>query len=189
MLDLETWGQGSNSVIVQLSAVEFDIKSGEIGEIFNMYIDPNSCISNGLKIEPDTILWWLGQSDDARSTLLKSINLAKECENTLLKVLTYFESWIKIRFNRDKMIWGRGPRFDFGILTDAYKALGIEIPWDFRNERCVRTMEWLRPEIKKSVSLVDSVGHGSEGGGLHNGVTDAIYQAKYVSAIYNSLNA
>lgn len=187
MIDLETWGQSSNSVIVQLSATIFDIETGIQGSTFNMFIDPNSSVKHGLTIEPSTILWWMLQSDAARNNMVKSINTATG-SNSLPVVLSAFSRWFKEYCNDKTIVWGRGPRFDFGLLTDSYNAIGIPIPWNFRNEMCVRTMEWLRPLIKQSIKPVDEVGHGSEGGGTHNGLTDAIYQAKYISAIFNNLN-
>lgn len=186
MIDLETWGQSSGSVIVQLSAAAFDIETGQYGTTFNMFIDPNSSVHHGLKIEPSTIIWWLNQSEAARNNLVKSLNTSIGT-NTLPTVLADFSRWFKEHCDKDTIVWGRGPRFDFGLLTDAYNAIGLPIPWNFRNEMCVRTMEWLRPLIKASVPKVDT-GHGSEGGGLHNGLLDAIYQLKYVSAIFKNLN-
>ena len=49
----------------------------------------------------------------------------------------------------DYEIWGNSPRFDLGILQDAYRALNMKIPWDFRKERDVRTLVSFIPEIKK----------------------------------------
>jgi hypothetical protein len=187
MLDIETWGQGSNSVIVQLSAATFDIETGQYGTTFNMFIDPNSSVQHGLKIEPSTILWWLNQSEAARNNMVRSVNTTIGV-NTLPIVLADFSRWFKEHCDKDTIVWGRGPRFDFGLLTDSYNAIGVPIPWNFRNEMCVRTMEWLRPDVKKTINPVDAVGHGSEGGGMHNGLTDAIYQLKYVSAIFKNLN-
>lgn len=187
MIDLETWGQDSNSVIVQLSAVQFDMQTGQYGSTFNMYIDPNSSVKHGLHIEPSTIIWWMIQSDAARTNMINSVNRSIG-SNTLPVVLSEFSRWFKENCDTDTIVWGRGPRFDFGLLKDSYNAIGLSIPWNFRNEMCVRTMEWLRPLIKQSTKPVDMVGHGSEGGGMHNGIIDALYQIKYVSAIYNALN-
>jgi hypothetical protein len=188
MLDLETWGQGSNSVIIQIAAVTFDITTGKFDSKFNMYINPNSSVEHGLKIEPDTMIWWFTQSDAARNNVVKKLQTGTGFINTLPDVLNEFTNWFKTHCDKNTIVWGRGPRFDFGILTDAYKAINLHIPWNFRNEMCVRTMEWLRPDIKKSIPPVDNVGHGSEGGGTHDGLTDAFYQIKYVSAIWKDLN-
>jgi hypothetical protein len=187
MLDIETWGQSSNSVIIQLSAVLFDIQTGHLGSTFNMFIDPNSSVRHGLKIEPSTVIWWMIQSDAARNNMVTSINHSIG-SNSLPTVLSDFTRWFKENCNSDTIVWGRGPRFDFGLLTNAYNTIGLPIPWNFRNEMCVRTMEWLRPTIKNSIPKVDEIGHGSEGGGMHNGLTDAIYQTKYVSEIFKDLN-
>lgn len=180
MVDLESWGQDSNSVIVQLSAVAFDINTGTCGNVFNKYIDPFSAARNGLKIEPGTVLWWMLQKDNARNNMVTNINRIVG-KNTLANVLAEFSQWFQENCSPNTIVWGRGPRFDFGLLTDAYRAVDLPTPWNFRNEMCVRTMEWLRPAVKQTVSL-------EEGTIAHDGVTDCIYQIKYVSAIYRSLN-
>jgi len=52
MLDIETLGVSPGCVILSLSAVEFDINTGELGESFNMGIDIKSCVDAGLTIDP-----------------------------------------------------------------------------------------------------------------------------------------
>ncbi len=193
MLDLETLGQGSNSVITSIGAVQFDIVTGQTGKKFKMNVDIDSCLGAGLKIESGTVLWWLKQSEAARNNFIA----AQYNSSVLLDVLdhlTKFLNYLPISSTEsfdvnDLIMWGRGPRFDFGILNDAYKACGMESPWNFRNEMCVRTMEFLRPQIKKNILPVDVVGHGSEGGGTHDAVLDCLYQIEYVSNIFNNLNS
>lgn len=71
MLDLETMGNKSNSVILSVGAVMFDIETGEIGEYFYERIEFQSALDVGLKINADTVEWWMKQSDEARAQLFE----------------------------------------------------------------------------------------------------------------------
>lgn len=66
MIDLETMGTSTNSAIMSIGAVVFDIKSGNIGNKFEVHIDLNSSIKAGFDIDADTIYWWLKQNKDAQ---------------------------------------------------------------------------------------------------------------------------
>jgi len=80
----------------------------------------------------------------------------------------------------DFQIWGNGARFDIGILEDAYKACGYEtLPWNFRNERDVRTLVSFAPKIKE---------HYPAMGVEHHPIDDCKYQIGYCTAIWNKLN-
>lgn len=199
MLDIETMGQGPNAQITSIAAVEFNIQTGEIQRTFHEHVDIIKC-KYDFDLEPATILWWFKQSKAAQDTFLEGQKNSKP----LTQILTEFENWFrglcyandlvhklvaqrKVQAISDICIWGRGPRFDMGILTNTYNRLGRQIPWDFRNERCVRTIEWLAPLIKHNTSKVDTTGHGAEGGGLHDGLLDAKYQIAYVSEIYKRI--
>lgn len=180
MLDIETLGDESGSIITSIGAVQFDPQNGQTGKTFHRYINIQTAHNAGLKMNPSTILWWLEQSDEARRELLNGNRKGLDIKDVLIE----FSQWLKIELNTVFYVWGRGPRFDMGILADAYRKINIAIPWDTRKELCVRTMEFINPEIKKDTTPVDS-GHGSEGMGTHNALLDCYFQIKYVSNIYH----
>src|SRR5690606_39203262 len=115
MLDLETLGNKSNSAIVSLAAVAFDIETGETGRESYERIDLQSCLDAGLTVDGSTIIWWLSQSEEARKKLTEN-----EGKN-IAEVLHLFRL-----FCQDVgsfYIWGNGTRFDCGLLEDAYRKL------------------------------------------------------------------
>ena len=57
--------------------------------------------------------------------------------------------------------------------------IGKDIPWDYRNERDVRTLVSFNPKFKKETPF-----NGIE----HHGIDDCKHQIKYCVATYNSLN-
>lgn len=182
MLDLETMGTKSNSVIVSIAAVPFDLETGEIShEYFYKKVNLQSCLDVGLKVNGDTIFWWLQQSEKSRQELIKNSENALNIDLVLDELSEYikFNVGISANIHPDFEIWGNGARFDIGILEDAYAACGYkQLPWNFRNERDVRTLVSLAPHIKKEFKF-----EGIE----HNPVHDCFHQIKYCHAIYKHL--
>lgn len=143
MLDLETMGNKSNAAIVSIGAVEFNIDTGETGREFYEKIDLQSCIDLGFKIDASTLYWWMKQNEKAR------IELSNGGDHISL-VLHKFLDWFHVNSNYN--IWGNGSRFDIGILEDAFfKCDYVKVPWNFRNERDLRTIVALMPDIKTKV--------------------------------------
>lgn len=172
MLDLETMGRGSNSAIVSIGAVEFNMETGETGREFYQVIDLQSCFDVGLKAEAPTIYFWLQQNQAARDAI------CVEEKYQLPHTLLLFNSWMQDCVEKIN-IWGNGARFDIGILEDAYQACGIENPWYFRSERDVRTLVAFAPEIKATMPFE---------GIYHHPIDDCKHQIKYCSAIWKKLN-
>lgn len=173
MLDLETMDAESNkSAIVSIGAVEFDFKTGYVNNIFYKKIDLRSSLDMGFIISPETIYWWLQQNEPARLELV-----SKENVYPISKVLQDFSDYIN-SFN-NPYIWGNGISFDISKISAAFHICNIPIPWNFRNERDVRTLVSLAPNIKESTKFI-----GIE----HHPVHDCLHQIKYCVEIYNKLN-
>jgi hypothetical protein len=168
MLDIETMGSESYSAIVSIAAVEFDIETGETGQTFKQNIFLDSCLKAGLNVDGNTIMWWMSQSDEARNSL---VGIGISNLESALKSFSEFFHW-------DYCVWGNSARFDCGILQNAYNKVGKKIPWDFRKERCVRTLVSFNPELKASIE---------RDGVAHDALDDCLYQIKYCTAIWNSL--
>ena len=181
MLDLETMGNTSNSVIVSIGAVPFDIDSGIVYEenIFYEKIDIDSCLNVGLEVNGSTIYWWLKQNKKAQKELLKN-------KITLNDALKKFYSWflnLKEEFKTldGPFIWGNGATFDITILSNAYDKIKLPEPWHYRNERDLRTLVAFEPTIREKV-IVNNLGYVE-----HNPIDDCKLQIKYCSEIWNYL--
>lgn len=133
-LDLETLGTHAGCVILSIGAVaHVPGRPQDEKEEFYSAIDLPSCQAAGLKIEGDTLTWWLGQPIEVRAA-------AFDGTLSIQYVLVQFADWLKSVASKDGIeIYGKGPSFDCAILAAAYTAIGIERPWDYRDERCVRT--------------------------------------------------
>lgn len=171
MLDIETGGNSPSSIIFSIGAVQFDMATGEIGKQFYINIDAEDSQKQGLTFDASTVLWWMKQSDEARKSLEYNCT-------TLKSALSGFESWLEEVNDKDVQIWANAPSFDMVLLKAAYKTIGNREPWFYWQERCVRTLIAFNPLLKKAV--VNDF--------PHNAIGDCLYQIKYCSAIYNTIN-
>ena len=171
MLDLETMGNESHSVICSIGAVEFDIITGETGRAFYEMVSLQSCLDLGLKVTGSTIEWWLGQNEAAR----KEVSLGRK---NITEVLHKFRLFLESLGTEDLQIWGNSVRFDCGILEDAYHATKHSIPWNFRLERDVRTLVSLAPELKRNAQSI---------GTAHLPIDDCLFQIQYCCAIWQKV--
>jgi hypothetical protein len=172
MVDLETMGNKSNSVICSLGAVEFDINTGELGREFFVKVSIQSCLDRGLIVNGDTIEWWLSQSEAARKKVTEGVSM------NLAQALYEFKLYLEQLGANTVQLWGNGVRFDMGILEDAYRACNLKEPWNFRCERDVRTLVSFAPEVKD---------HYPKFGTEHNPIDDCKYQIGYCTAIWQNL--
>ncbi|QNK63967.1 3'-5' exoribonuclease [Pedobacter sp. PAMC26386] len=171
MVDIETMGSKSYSVICSIAAVEFDLATGETGRTFNCNIDIQSCMNAGLNVDGDTILWWLKQSEEAR------LNILVNPEQLVIALLNFTEFVDGLSPDQLK-VWGNSARFDLGIIENALQTKGQTVLWKHWNERDVRTLVSLAPEVKKGIPFI---------GTRHDALADCHHQIKYCSATYKKL--
>ena len=173
MVDLETLGVKSGCVIVSIGAVEFDFVNGATSKTFYERIDIQSCLDVGLFVQGETLVWWLQQPDAARLEICKD-------SKPLQEVLKLFGNFLRHVDNdlKNIQIWGNGSSFDLGILATAYSVCTKPTPWMFWNERDVRTLVYLNPDVKKNTPST---------GTLHNPVDDCLHQIKYCVVIVREI--
>ena len=173
MVDIETMGTTSKSAILSIGAVEFDLKTGELGKAFYVTIDFSSAMDAGLKVDADTVMWWLKQEYDARK------HLWKDKGEHICVALEKFLAFIENCGGKKVEVWGNSARFDLGLLCDAIEVVGLEASWAYWNERCVRTLVSLNPKFKINAKFT---------GTPHYAPDDCKHQIKYCHETYKSLN-
>lgn len=162
MLDLETLDTRSTGAILSIGAVMFD-KAG-VGAEFYRTIDAQSCFDAGLTVSGSTFKWWMAQKAEARKALFE--------DNVPLQVaLHQFTCWLAENSHgrNTAKVWGNGSDFDNAMLAHTYNKLGLEIPWQFWNNRCYRT----------TCDLLNAKQRKQEGV-YHNALDDARSQAKHL---------
>ena len=178
MVDLETMGNKSSAPIVSIGAVFFNPASGRTGAEFYAVVSLESAMLLGGLPDAGTILWWLKQSPEARSAITMDDAMP------LVDALELFSDFISENSDAgsDVQVWGNGASFDNVILRSSYERANIECPWKFRNDRDVRTIT----EMGEAIGIKPRYDIPFEGD-MHNALSDARHQVKYVSAIWQKL--
>ena len=179
MVDMETMGNGPDAPIVSIGAVFFDPSTGNTGAEFYRVVSLESSMSFGMKPDASTIQWWLKQSSEARSAILvdEAMGLRES-----LELLADFIAENAASGSHTVQLWGNGCSFDNVILRRAYVLTETPFAVPFWNDRDVRTMV----ELGKSVGINPRFDIPFEGD-MHNALSDARHQVKYVSAIWQRL--
>lgn len=178
MVDLETMGTKVGSAVTAIGAHAFDTDSKYTAD-FHSRASLASCVRAGLTLDPDTIVWWMGQSDAARKEVAAPDDHAHELKGVLCAFAAYLE---RVRTAQSSvpaklLLWGNSAAFDLGLLGAAYDALGFAPPWKFWEERCYRTLKNLRPDVQPPAFV----------GTPHNALDDACNQAEHLRALLKAV--
>jgi len=168
MIDLEALGKQTNGVVLQLGAVYFDRKTGEMGPDFSYNIRIDDCRAKGLEVDGDTIRWWLNQSKEAREAVFKN---ARDLGWVLAKFREFY--------TKETKVWCH-TSFDICHLLSAYEAIGEKPPFAWWDSRDITTLEDLSPV--ESVEI-------EETGVKHNAIDDCKNQIAYVVKHFKKLKA
>lgn len=168
VLDLESMGTQSDAAIISIGASVMDHPK----QVFHNAVDLVDSVKHGGTMNPQTILWWMEQSQEARNSFRYG--------SPLVTVLQLFTTWVKavseLAGCEKPSIWGNGVDFDNVVLKSAYDRAGIDVPWGFRQNRCYRTLKNLYPEIPFIKPAVQ-----------HDALQDAIAQAEHLSCLLGAM--
>jgi DNA polymerase III epsilon subunit-like protein len=167
MIDIETLGRKPGAAVLSIGAVVFGATG--LGESFYSPVLLQSCIDVGLTIDPETVAWWMKQSDEAREAAFRAD------APPLPVVLLRFTEWFVAQ--QVRCPWCHGATFDVPILDAAYEACRLPAPWKFYDVRDTRT-------------LYDLVGVKVDrsNGTHHNALDDARAQAEAAAAAFRRLS-
>ena len=166
MIDIETMGTGADAAIASIGIVPFADKVFlDEGIIVN--VDLSSNLGFGRGLDPRTVVWWLNQEKKAQESLFTPEPITLYL--ALIKTTEYIKKWL----GKKKGIWANGATFDLLIMRNAYKTVLNEVPWDYRQECCIRSLR----KISSTIGLNFS---DYKQGTLHNSLDDAIGQAQFV---------
>jgi hypothetical protein len=182
MIDIETMGTSADAPILSIGAVEFDILTGETKSEYYRHVDFISAFHNR-QPDPDTMRWWLTQSDEARQALVDEsdtvdiVTALKDLQQWVLSVIELDT----VNVNNDKFkrveMWANDPDFDLTILASAFKQYHIAIPWPFWSGRSCRTVCAMLDGIYRRSNYPREGTH-------HNALDDTKYQVLYVSEMW-----
>lgn len=168
MLDLEFMALDPNAAIVSIGAVAFSLADGKIYSGFHQAVDLTSSIKNGGVVHGATVSWWLQQSQLSRNAIT---------QNTmpLINALEEFSKWVYSHASHEPVnMWGNGAATDNPILRSAYTRAGVKPPWNYKGDRCYRTLKAMSPGIPPPIFE----------GEQHIAINDALHQARHLFAIF-----
>ena len=181
-IDIETMGNTKNAAIVSIGAAFFNLGTEEIGETFYADIDLTTCMDAGMELNADTIYWWMRQSEPARDALQPNKN-TQHIGQALADLHNFLLHTYDSTTSKNLEPWGNGSGFDLGILDEAFKRFKMKTPWNFWNERDMRTIV----KIGNAFLPYNARETIEREGTHHNAVDDAIYQGKVIAHIWNAI--
>lgn len=174
VLDLETLSTAPDAAIIQIGAVvpQFDRKH-ILGLPFEFeatirYEDCLEKVQEGsyLSQDNDTMQWW--EKQPTRTQVFSG-------QLEYAEALEKFADWIK-SFGKPVAIWGNGVGFDNVVLRHSLDAYGFHGVFDFRNDRCFRTVKNLFPLMEEATGAYDNEVK-------HTALGDARYEARMLDLI------
>ncbi len=169
MCDLETLGTGPNAAVLSVALVVFEDYDKSFRIVDRYYGKTNKKTITG-DIDADTVMWWMEQSDDARSELRTDSSTSPE-----YKVIHHVSEFL--RDYSDALLWGNGASFNNVILRSLLKRHNLDWPLKYNNDRCYRTVKAMFPQVPKPEFR----------GTKHNAWDDAMNQAEHLYAILQHL--
>lgn len=171
MIDIETMSCGSNPVITQIAACYFNRFTGELiyghdGGVFMMNIDITDSLRKGFVIDGDTLKWWLQRTP----TFLED---AKPLDDVLRCFYVFL--------GRATSVWSHSS-FDAPKLANLFERCGRTLPWNKRVLRDLRTLYYLA-----DYDRVPSDQREADDDGVHDGLSDCVYQCKEVAECFKLL--
>lgn len=139
MLDLETLGTRTDTIVTSIGVCEFNAQGVTISEEIHLSVQDQ--IDLGLTPDASTLLWWLDRPRAAREHLMAGQRDADRLDHGLRRVADIIKM-------EPCCVWGNGAAFDLSKLAHLYTVTGMEIPWKHWDERCYRTVKVAYPNIK-----------------------------------------
>lgn len=159
MIDIETKGTRTDTTVLAIGAVKFDIHSNT-GMAQELYLHPDLEQQRLMQRteDPATMKWWDTQSEAVRYEAFRM-----DCRIPLESALDQLSE-----FCADAgTVWAQGPQFDISILESLYTSLGKRKPWRFNQIRDSRTLFGILGDRRDKNDT-----------GLHNALEDARSQAR-----------
>jgi len=162
-VDIETLGTYPGNVVLSIGACAFDVDRGLFEEQeLSLKISLLDSLFCGFEIDPDTLEWWRKQPEEARQALETGLH------HTVKESLVELAVFKRAHCAQVCRVWMKGPSFDGVLLKAMAKKVGVALPWDYWEERDVRT---ICDGIDEPKRVLDT---------KHDALDDAIHQAYMV---------
>lgn len=135
VVDIETLGTRPGCVILQIGAA--DILQCQPPFSATLQIQPQ--LEAGLYKDENTLIWWEKQKSDKN----KQAWAEEYHPATALKLFGEYLKEIQLCGPPLEGVWGNSSIFDLGILAYTHSAFNLPVPWNYKQEFCLRTLKFL----------------------------------------------
>lgn len=168
-------------MIVSVGLCAVDIRTGDMKAALVRHIHPKSAEHFGGKMDGDTVMWWMGQDSHARNKLIDNIKTSGMSQGGVIGEINTFINGLAREAGgvENVRMWGMGPSFDCAKLTAMYTRSGVDVPWKYWAENCVRTVRRIADNHERAPKWDAQPRAGTH----HDALDDAAHQANYVSLV------
>lgn len=172
MIDIETTGTKPGCKVLSIGAFGFNQDGNQVE--FYARINHTKMEKLGLFDEPSTIDWWNRQDENTKAEAFGGT------ENPAL-VAAGFKTFFYQNFDSASKIlkfsvWSCGIDFDFPILQEFFRILGMSLPWKFWQQNDYRT-------IRNQFNIKAHEGNVEK----HNAIEDAKAQMRGLRYFFNEV--
>lgn len=140
MLDIETLGNAPDAIVLQTALFGWDLADPETLLEFPHFqylpIQPQLDLFPARRVEAKTMIWHQQQASDFSLNDSEDFEELPALMRHLLRTFDQMTRGGTIGYE----LWTRG-MFDTFIMKSLLKQVGLEAPWEFRQERDLRTLE------------------------------------------------
>src|SRR4051812_42594536 len=152
MIDLETLSTEHNAVVLSLGATMFRQGKDSVknNEFYARIVDPSVQHEKGCHVSLPTVAWWIRQ-DPATAMQAFPLSAAELGVMSTMEMLTQFRQYLTSISPGDLGqigVWANGSDFDCVILASLYRAFKMPAPWEFRQNRCYRTIKNMYKDVQ-----------------------------------------
>lgn len=142
-IDIESLALGPRPVITQIAMLGYDLQEDELLSPTHVHyypIEPQQRIIPARVISASTLAWWMKQSDEARDRF--ELSTATDFEDLVALARNLVTVFNRLTDNgkANYEVMAKGPQFDIVAIETLLTELGLEIPWNYRRVRDLRTM-------------------------------------------------
>lgn len=159
MIDIETLSTKPNAKILSIAAMrfnptdpiyDFNYYTNKKDLTFYRKISLDSLNIGKWDVDENTLKWWENQNKEVYDEAFKGTR------TNITQVLLELKTFI----NNDDIIWANSPSFDCVILKYTFNTFNQKIPWNWWNQRDVRTVLHLaKINSKKEKTNINFMAH------------------------------
>jgi len=185
MVDLETLGLRNEATVFQISAIAFDLETGEHIANYDKVADISK--NENMEVDGGTLQWWLNTDAELLKTLLCDRNDGISTDDLIRDFHDWLISLSAHPNHEDLLFWGNGALFDNVKVKLNMERVGLKYPIHYKKDRDVRTLLHLaslksglsEKEIKEQVDSSDIR--------KHDALDDVVYQIRFANYCYKIL--